>query len=315
MKGIADGTGPFTLARALAWGFTRPQIRAHIRSGRWIRLRHGVYVTCTDRLIASRRPDTLHAQDVRAVQLALSRSQVVGADTSAARILGIDLHPEPPLEIVLLTDDSGVSSTHRDGYFLRVAPLPGEDVTTRHGTPLTSPARTLLDVSANRGFDCGVVAAESAYRRRLITPAEFGSLIDTSAGRPGIQVAREVHAFANPLTESVLETVSRLSFRTAGILQPDVQVVIVKYPEIRVDFFWSWLRLVGEGDGMKKYEMDGRQPMVELRRQRDREQLIRDAGCDIVRWDWRIANSPKLLAARVLPAMERAEARLRGQAS
>ncbi len=96
---------------------------------------------------------------------------------------------------------------------------------------------------------------------------------------------------------------------------PDAQVVILKYPEIRVDFFWSWIRLVGEGDGMRKYEMDGRQPMVELRRQRDREQLIRDAGCDIVRWDWKIARSPRLLAARVLPAMERAEARLRGQVS
>lgn len=315
MRTIVDGSGPFNLAQALAWGFTRYEVRAHVKAGRWIRLRREVFVTATDRLVAAARPDTLHAQDVRAVQVALSRRQVVGADTSAAQILGIDLREKPAPEVVLLTDDDGVASTHRDGYFLRVAPLPTEHVITRHGTPTTSPGRTLLDVAANHGFEGGVVAAESAYRRRLITPDEFSIVVEAAAGRPGIHIAREVLAFANPLTESVLETESLLSFRAAGVPMPDAQVVISKYPMIRVDFFWSWIRLVGEGDGMRKYEMDGRQPMVELRRQRDREQLIRDAGCDIVRWDWKIARSPRLLAARVLPAMERAEARLRGQVS
>ena len=160
-----------------------------------------------------------------------------------------------------------------------------------------------------------MVAAESAYRKRLITPTEFGALVDASAGRPGIHVARDVHAFANPLTESVLETISLLGLRAAGVPMPLVQVVIVEeWPQIRVDCFWPWIRLVGEADGMAKYTMDGRQPLAALREERSREQRIRDADCDIVRWDWRIACDPKLLAARVLPAMERAQARLRGRA-
>ncbi|WP_344607784.1 type IV toxin-antitoxin system AbiEi family antitoxin domain-containing protein [Sporichthya brevicatena] len=314
MRGISEGTGPFTLAHALAAGHTRADVRALTRSGQWIRLRRNVYVTATDRAVAATSPETLHAQDTRAVQLALSRRQVVGADTSAVRIFGLDLRRQPGDEVVLLTDDEGVASTHRDGYFLRVASLPSEQVTTCHGTPVTSPARTLLDVAANHGFEDGVVAAESAYRKKLITPEEFGAVVAAGAGRPGIHVARDVHEFACPLTESVLESVSRISFREAGIRMPLSQVYLIKdYPRIRVDFYWPSLRLVGEADGMAKYGMRGREPMEELRLQWEREQRLRDAGYDIVRWDWRIACSPRLLAARVLPAMARAEARLQGR--
>ena len=316
MRRIADGTGPFSLTQALSWGFSRADVRAHVSAGRWLRLRREIFVTEADRLVAAARPETLHAQDVRAVQLALSRRQVVGAATSAAQILGLDLRRPPGPDVVLLTDDDKVASTHRDGYFLRVAPLPPGDVITRHKTPITSPGRTLLDVAANHGFEDGVVATESAYRKRLITPAEFGARVDAGAGRPGIQVAREVHSFANPLTESVLETISLLGFREMGVPMPLVQVVIVEeWPQIRVDCFWPWIRLVGEADGMAKYTMNGRRPMAELREEREREQRIRDADCDIVRWDWRIASNPELLAKRVFAAMERAEARLRGRAS
>lgn len=313
---IPAATGPFTLEQALAAGYSIGDVRAHIRSGRWIRLRRSVFVTAADRVLAAAHPTTLHAQDVEAVRLALTRRHVVGADTSAARVLGIDLRHEPPADVVVLTADEGVASTHRDGYYLRVAPFAEDQIVERHGTVVTSPARTLIDVAANHGFDDGVVAAESAYRQRLITPAELGAAIEATAGRPGIRTARDVHAFANPLTESVLETISRLGFLAMGILMPLVQVVIVEgYPSIRVDFLWPWIRLVGEGDGMAKYELHGRKPMAELRAEREREQRIRDAGYDIVRWDWRTACSPTLLSARVLPAMERAEQRLRGRAS
>lgn len=315
MYTIADGIGPFTSAEAEAWGCTRSEIRWAVHTGRWIRLRHGVYVTAADRQRAATHPTTLHAQDVRALMLAMTRRRIVAAGSSATRILGIDLRADPGPEMVVVTDDPGVSSTHRDGYFLRVAPLPADQVGERHGVPVTSAARTLIDIAANHGFDDGVVAAESAYRKRLVTPKDFGALVDASAGRPGINTARDVFEFADPLTESVLESVSRLSMREFGTRMPQSQVVVVEdFPRIRVDFLWAWLLLVGEADGMAKYEMNGRRPMAVVREEREREQRIRDAGYDIVRWDWHIANNPHLLGARLAAAMDRAEARLRGLA-
>jgi hypothetical protein len=314
MRRLEDGTGPFTLAHALQMGLTLGDVRGHVSSGRWLRLRRNVFVTQADRKVAARSDATLHAQDVRAFELAFSRRRLLGAETSAARVLGIEMRHPPGPDAVLLTDDPGVSSTHRDGYFLRVAPLDDREVRIRHGAKITSPARTLLDLSANHGFDAGVVATESAYRKKLITPAEFKEAVDAAEGRPGIRTVREVSAFAHPRIESVLESVSRLSMRTAGIQMPLVQYAVIRFPEIRVDFFWPWLRLVGEADGMAKYEMNGRRPMDVVRDERFREQRLRDADCDIVRWDWRVACDPDLLAARILSAMERAEHRLRGRA-
>lgn len=316
MRMISDGTGPFTVSHAFDAGFSRTDVRTMVRSGRWVRLRNGVFVTAADRTAAAALDATLHAQDVQALRLAMSRRRLVAAGTSAARIFGVDLRRDPGTDLVLLTDDAGVSGTHRDGYFLRTAPLPDDQVMTRHGVPVTAPARTLLDVAARRGFDDGVVAVESAFRRGLLTRDQFAAAVDAVERRPGILVARDVLAFADDKTESVLESVSRLTMRAIGIPMPQTQVVLVDdgFLFIRVDFYWPRYRLVGEADGMAKYSLGGREPLQVLRAERGREQNIRDLDIDIVRWDWHTAIDPHRLAARLQPAFARAEARLGGRA-
>lgn len=313
---IESGTGPFTTAQAAAWGLSLGDIRYAVRSGNWARLRHGVFVTASDRATAAMTDPTLHAQDIQALRLAMPRRHLVAAGISAARIHGLDLRHQPSPELIVVTDDHRVASTHRDGYFLRVAKLAAEQVTTRHGVPVTTPARTLIDLAAHCGLDEGVVATESAYRRRLITADQLHSALDEAAGRSGIQVARECAAFADPASESVLESVSRLSMRSLGMAMPLTQVIILDDGRllIRVDFLWPELRLVGEADGMAKYSFHGRDPLTALREERNREQIIRDLGYDIVRWDWRTACSPNLLAARLAPAFAGAAERLRGKA-
>lgn len=314
---LDDGTGPFTTAHALAWGLTRDDMRSAVRSGQWLRLRHGIFVTAGDRALAAASNQTLHAQDVQALRLAMSRRRLVAAGTSAAQIYGLDLRSTPTSDLVVVTDDPGVASTHRDGYFLRVAHLPDEHVLERHGVPITSPARTLIDLAAHRGFDDGLVASESAYRSKLITRDELLAAVDDSEGRPGIHVVRDCLSFADPDSGSVLESVSRITMRALGIPMPLTQVVLVDdgYVLIRVDFLWPWLRLVGEADGMAKYSLNGRQPLAALRAEREREQMIRDLDWDIVRWDWRIANDPRLLGERLNAAFARAAERLQGRAN
>lgn len=306
--------GPFTVAQARALGYSRGELRAALEAGVLVRLRRGVLVTAADRSAAAARPSTLCAQDVQALRLAMSRVRLVAAGASAAVIHGLDLRYPPGDELIVLTDDERVSGTHRDGYFLRAAYLSDDQVVERHGVPVTSVARTLIDIAAHRGFDDGVVATESAYRRRLITPAELKAEVDAVEGRPGILIAREALEFADPKTESVLESISRITMRELNIVMPETQVVLYDddFLEIRVDFFWPHLRLVGEADGMAKYSMNGRDPMAELRRQRRREEVLRDQDLDIVRWDWRIANQAALLGPRLHSAFARAAQRLHG---
>lgn len=314
MGWIKDGTGPFTRRFAFEQDIGPEQIERSVATARWFRLRNGIYVTANDRAAAKASDPTLHAQDVRALELAMSRRNLAAAGTSAARIHGLELLQAPPPELIVVTDDPGVAGTHRDGYFLRVAPLPAEHVTHRHGMRVTTPARTVVDIAAHRGVDEGVVAAESAYRKKLLTPARLRELVDRTEGRPGILRVRDMLALATPGTESVLESMSMLNMRRIGVQLPLVQVTLfLGSLEFRVDFLWPHIRLVGEGDGEKKYSLDGRSPMAALREERQREQAIRDLGYDIVRWDFHVANNLDRFAARLNGAFARATARMQGR--
>jgi len=306
-------SSPFTIAAALALGHTRDELRQAVRVGRLVSLRRGVLVAAEARRVAEQHDTTLHAQDIAALALAMPRRSLVAVGASATRIHGLPLRRSPPDELaVCVNDRRRTCGTHRDGYYLRVARLPEHHVETRHGVLVTTPARTVLDVAAHHGFDNGVVATDAAYHARLITPSLLRLTAEDLENRPGIETARECLAFADPAAESVLESISRLAMREIGIPMPETQVVLYDDGciEIRVDFFWRRLRLVGEADGLKKYTLNGRQPLDALRDERERERILRDQDFDIVRWDWRIANNPRLLAARLKPALARAEARI-----
>lgn len=313
-----DWTEPFTIADAYRAGFDRAQVRTALRRGIWIRLRHGVFVTARARAAAAADPATLHAQDVRALMLATSRRRLVAAENSAARIYGLEFLDPPGPELIVLTDDPGVAGTHRDGYFLRSAQLPDADVCTRHGVPITSAARTVVDIAANRGFVAGVVAAESALRLGRVTKAELLAALESAAGRPGVEIARAAITFADGRTASVLESVSRTSMKAGGIVQAHPQwVVWISGQMFIVDFCWTHLGFLvfGEADGTEKYVSDGDRlgTIRKIRAEKEREELLRAEG-EVVRWGWREAREPALLAARLNAGFVRAAERQRGRA-
>jgi hypothetical protein len=307
---------PFTTAHALAVGHTLADLRQAVRSGRLIRLRRGVFIAADTRREAAHNDAVRHAQEIAALALAMPRRRLVAVGTSAARIHGLPLRDSFPDDLtVAVAGRPGLHGTHRDGYFLRAERLPDHHVETKHGVLVTTPARTVLDVAAHHGFANGVIATDAAYHRQLLTPAVLHTTVEELERRPGIEVARECMQFADPRCESVLESISRLAMREIGLPMPTTQVTLYDDGRIRirVDFFWEWLRLVGEADGEQKYTMGGRDPIAELRAQQEREHILRERGFEIVRWNWHLANNPGLLGARLRRAMARAEER-RGRA-
>jgi hypothetical protein len=306
-------TGPFTTVDAVTSGCTLDELRQGVRSGRLVQLRRGVLATAEARHTATRLDTTWHAQDIEALGLAMPRRRLVAVGTSAARIHGLPMRSVHPAEsTVAVSGRPGTAGTHRHGYYLRVARLPEAHVEERLGVRVTTAARTVLDLAAHDGFEDGVVAAEGAYRLGLLTPDQLRATVLELERRPGIEVARECLEFADPATESVLESISRLSMRTAGIPMPQLQVVLLDdgYRRIRVDFFWPLLRLVGEADGKAKYTMNGRDPRAAKRDEAERERIIRGLGFDLVRWDWHIGNDPDLLDALLRTAFAQAQRRL-----
>jgi hypothetical protein len=98
-------------------------------------------------------------------------------------------------------------------------------VTTVRGVPLTTVARTVIDLARCLSFEAGVAVADSALYGGKATRGELDAVLARCARWPGIQRARRAVAFADPRAESVLESLGRAAFHQAGLPPPDLQVL------------------------------------------------------------------------------------------
>ena len=168
---------------------------------------------------------------------------------------------------------------------------------------MTSAARTVVDLARASAFRAGVVAADSALRRKLTTKAELQAVVADCRRWPGVQRAAEVVAFADALSESALESIARVAFRDCGLPPPELQAVLGWEGRIiaRVDFYWKRFRTVAEADGELKY--DNRfEATYQLRRDAD----LREAGFEVVHFGWTdVFYSPMQVAASIRAAFRR----------
>lgn len=301
---------PFTRAQSIEAGHEPAAIRRLLRRGEWVQLRRGVYVLAWVLAEAGDDPQRRHALDVAGLLLALG-SDAVAAGTSAARILGLETLQELPCELVVVTGDPRVRGERRDGYVVRAADLPRHHRSARFGVPITSAARTVTDLARKWPLRDAVVLADSALRLGRTSIVELDEVLAYCAGWPGIDSAQCAVALADPRAESVLESISRVAMHDEGVPTPRSQVVI---GGARVDFLWDDLAVIGEADGLGKYAADGRQSTRDIvRAEKRREELLADAGYEIVRWGWEDACRPRRLAHRLHAAFARGIERQRGR--
>ncbi len=316
---VPVGTGPFRTATAHVLGFTESELRTGVRRKQILPLRRGVLVSAADRAAAAAHPSTLHAQDIKALLLAMRRTRIAAAGSSAALIFGLEFLNEPTPDLIVCSDDPEVSGTHKRDYFLRAAPLPAEHVVTHHGVPVTSIERTLVDLAATMPFADAVVLAESAYRKQLTSVDKVLAVMTASHHRPGIENARLALGFANQWSGSVLESLSRVSMRTSGLLMPkQQQAVIVGEDGLLVDYLWDHLPIdvLGEADGTEKSVRESRLETVRaIRAEKERHQKLVSTGAEVLRWGWREAKNPELLARIINAGFARALERSRGRLS
>jgi len=297
-----------TTAELAAAGVSRGQLRRLVRRGAWLRLAHGVFAPAE--VVAAEAGDRAREHAVRATAaLAGIRSAAVVSHHSAALIHGMELLGRLPVETVALTGPTGSTSrrTCRTGVRLHIAALPAGHVVSRRGLPVTSVARTVVDLARASSFRAGVVAADSALRSRQASKADLVLCLTTCARWPGIQNARRVVAFADGRAESVLESISRVAFDDLGLPPPDLQAWVGDTDEIigRADFLWRAYRTVGEADGALKYA-DPARAMAQL----ERDARLRAAGFEVVHFTWQdITRAPDKVMARIKVAFRHGAAR------
>jgi hypothetical protein len=294
--------GIVTSAELAAAGASAAAVRTLVRRGVLMRLGSGVYAPALPAAEAAATRAGEHALRV-AARLARGGPGAVASHRSAAIIHGLDLLGRTPNGVELTCSPGAASRTWRGGVHVHAAALPASHVTLRHGVPLTSVARTVVDLARALTFPAAVVTADSVLRSRLSCRGELESVVAACARWKHVRRASRVVAFADGRSESALESLARAVFHEHELPPPDLQAWVGNEYEIigRADFLWSAFRTVGEADGALKYAGPAR-ALAQLRR----DAQLRDAGFEIVHFTWaEIQRSPDQVVAALKRAFHR----------
>ncbi len=162
----------------------------------------------------------------------------------------------------------GAKARKGDGYVIhRTNDLPPEDVTVHWGIPVTTPLRTLLDLSSHLSLDALDAALAEALVRKLVT---LEDLEPRATGK-----LRRLLTTAAP-TRSKLERDLRRLLRKHGLPQPISNGFVEGY---EVDLHWPELKLVAELDG---YAYHGHHRRA-FETDRERDIVLAVAGWQTVR--------------------------------
>jgi len=193
---------------------------------------------------------------------------------------------------------------------LHCAPLVSEDIVLVGGLPLTSVARTVLDLGRTTRMEYAVAAADRALGDRL-DPQRLTEGLYRMRRWPGVRAARRVVAFADPRSESVGESVSRVRLHLDGLPTPELQYEVRGPGGLLIattDFGWKHQRTVGEFDGKVKYGRllkPGQQPADAVFDEKLREDAVRGEDHEVARWIWDDCWTPGVIRNRVLRAFAR----------
>lgn len=262
-------------------------------------------------------------------------SDAVVSHHSAALLHGLPELGLPSRRAVPNFTRAGDHHARGEELLISGSKLTAREVISINGLPVTSIARTAVDLARECGMPDGLAAMDAGARlliahqlgfdtlhdltleqttdlrdavrdplwRRMVHE-EFSESIGAMAGWKGVGWARIGAAHQNPAAESVMESFSRWRMIEAELPMPEIGCPImdahgvVRWP----DFLWRKWMLIGEADGALKYG-DAERIVAE----KYREQALIDVGYSLTRWGWTEAvTNPHALVRRIRRALARA---------
>jgi very-short-patch-repair endonuclease len=193
---------------------------------------------------------------------------------SAAALWGVLPEGGPRIDV---TVPSTSGRSRRGAMIVHRSPLGAHEVTRKDGIPVTTPARTVLDLAAvvsrrelERAID------EAAYLR-----LDLSGLEPRRGRRGGAAIARvlDEHRAGATRTRSELEERVLALCRRAGLPAPEVNASVEGFT---VDFAWRAQQLIVETDG---WQAHGTRAAFERDRRRDAR--LTAAGWRVLRLTWR----------------------------
>jgi very-short-patch-repair endonuclease len=162
----------------------------------------------------------------------------------------------------------------------RARDLRPDEVTTHEGIPITTPARTLLDIAGTLTAREVEQALAKALRMRLVTREGMREMVERHPSHRGAPVLRRLlDAEDGPsFTRSEGEEKLLEIIRSARLPRPELNVDVLGH---EVDFLWRRARVVAEVDG---YAFHSSARSFAADRQRDAE--LTAAGYRVLRFTW-----------------------------
>jgi very-short-patch-repair endonuclease len=265
----AQQHGAVTQSQLLVLGLSRAAIGRRLQAGRLQPLHRGVYLVGP--MISTR------VREMAAVLAAGPEALISHVSAASLWRMG---KAEPPSEVHLSVPGSGGS--RRPGIRLhRVAPWLDDERAVVDGVPVTSPARTLLDLAGMVGLRELERAAAFAMREGLMDSRELARLPERYPRRPGLTMVRSLlRDLEGPsFTRSEAEERCLDLLLKARLPRPHSNVPCGPY---ELDLFWP--------DHSVAVEIDGHAHHSSRRRfegDRRKDMWLRARGIQVIRLTWR----------------------------
>jgi len=270
-----------SLAQLEQAGLGRHAVAHRVKAG-WLRpLHRGVYLI-----------GPLETEHSRAMAAALAAGPGALISHYPAAVLW-DLRPpmEGPIDV---TVPRKIRS--RPGIRIHQAALHAQDITRRHGIPVTSAARTLLDIAATEPTAELDRALNEAGLQRRISPHSLNEQFSRYPRHRGTAALRKATEAGPHLTRSDLERIALDLIRRARLPEPETNVRIEGY---EVDLVWRNHNLIVEIDSWAFHSMRS-----SFEQDRRRDQQLTTAGYRVIRvTDRQLTNEPEFVVATLTRAL------------
>jgi very-short-patch-repair endonuclease len=278
---LAAGIDPSTVQRLLAKGSLHP-------------IHAGVYA------VGHSAPLPLGAETAA---LLACRDGAALSHATAAALWGLRAPADVagPVQITVFGGESG----GRPGIEIhRTTVLLPRDVRVHQRLPVTSPARTLLDVAGlwtARELEWAV--DEGLIVRRIVRVSQLTDVLRRGSGRRGAALLAELlhRRTSSSVTRSEAEERFLALIRAAELPEPELNVRLNGFP---VDFLWRDLRVAVEIDGYLFHTSRSA-----FDRDRRKDAVLKGAGWEVLRFSRdQVKFEPYAVLARVVQTLARAAA-------
>src|SRR4051794_11942212 len=187
----------------------------------------------------------------------------------------------------------------RPGVQYHEAVLKSDEIAVVDGIPVTTPARTLLDLATVLTEQHLKAAFQEAEARRLTSPTSLDALLERYPGRRGTAALRRIlehhREIGRPIPTSLLERRFLALLDTHGLPRPSITR---RSRKGEIDATWPDHRLIVECDGFATH---GTRHAFEADRAKDRHLVV--AGWRVIRLTWRQLTDDADTIARQLAAL------------